>query len=124
MELFLLLFKTKNRDPGKQNYQSVQRFVHTPPTKNTSIEVKVEPEYIDCEVDVKYTCQDIKSEEEHSSFDVESGKICMQKKIDIWTVSKDHMRTHTGEKPYTCSICQGSFSRQSYLKRHLRTHTG
>nr|XP_054925364.1 zinc finger protein ZFP2-like [Dermacentor andersoni] len=37
---------------------------------------------------------------------------------------KEHVRTHVGERPYKCHICSEAFIQRNCLTRHLRTHTG
>lgn len=35
-----------------------------------------------------------------------------------------HVRSHTGEQPYSCTICNRKFTHTSNLARHVRVHSG
>ena len=47
--------------------------------------------------------------------------ICYHTFTREWNL-KNHIRTHTGERPYPCPICFRRFNMKHHLKRHLWTH--
>ncbi|XP_017285118.1 zinc finger protein 709 [Kryptolebias marmoratus] len=60
---------------------------------------------------------------DHLQTHKETGNICHICGKNYQNI-ETHMRSHTGIKPYHCSICGKSFPRPGALRRHKKTHSG
>lgn len=60
---------------------------------------------------------------DHLQVHREAGKIC-HVCGKTYRNMETHLRSHTGDKPYRCTVCTKSFPRVGALRRHRRIHTG
>ncbi|XP_073702923.1 zinc finger protein 236-like [Garra rufa] len=74
------------------------------------------------ELQLSIQTQDFQDEDEINKRVYECG-MC-EKSFKKSSHLKQHVRSHTGEKPYRCNICGRSFVSAGVLKSHLNTHTG
>ncbi|XP_077376507.1 uncharacterized protein LOC144018175 [Festucalex cinctus] len=80
----------------------------------------------DCDVMSSHSPDDDDDDDEHSKghtrchADGSPCRITFSSKRDL----KVHMRSHTREKPFNCSICDKSFTRKKKLNMRTRTHAG
>ncbi|XP_040072233.1 zinc finger protein 184 [Ixodes scapularis] len=65
----------------------------------------------------------INHERAHTERKPFSCHIC-QKTFSSKHLLGPHIRIHTGEKPFRCGVCPKAFTQKSSLVRHTRVHTG
>ncbi|XP_022667038.1 transcription factor Sp3-like isoform X5 [Varroa destructor] len=98
-------------------------------------QVKVEGRNIPCEVCGKlFATQDRMKAHMRSAHQADkncscsicgSGGVCPQSAGFSYRCKLlDHMRSHSGERPFHCDVCGRGFSQKNHLTRHMMIHTG
>ncbi|XP_061663931.1 uncharacterized protein LOC133493940 [Syngnathoides biaculeatus] len=69
------------------------------------------------------TMRNFKHMKKHTAEQPFSCSVCGQRFTQKGDL-KRHTRTHTGEKRFSCTVCDQRFTQKGNLKIHTRTHTG
>ena len=61
----------------------------------------------------------------NNNFNLNLKHLCevCDKSFKTQNILRQHMRIHTGDKPFVCNICSKAFSQMASLKYHSATHS-
>ncbi|XP_048848469.1 zinc finger protein 236-like isoform X2 [Brienomyrus brachyistius] len=94
-----------------------QNLLHVPSTETSRL-LQDPPQN-----DLQLPAQDFQEDSDDDSRRVYRCSFC-NKGFKKSSHLKQHVRSHTGEKPYRCHLCGRNFVSAGVLKSHLNTHTG
>jgi len=101
--------------------QYEEQLIDDPDPVNDKQLVENEIELSHCIVQTEEVMQiSVKDEDtlETNSSEYQCG-ICGKELLSAYTLA-NHMRSHTGERPYGCSVCEKFFKTKSNLNEHYR----
>ncbi|XP_015364050.1 PREDICTED: putative zinc finger protein 286B isoform X1 [Diuraphis noxia] len=102
--------------------QYEEQLIDDPEPVNDKQLVENEIELSHCIIQTEEEMQISSKEEtlETNSSEHQCG-ICGKELLSAYTLA-NHMRSHTGERPYGCSVCEKFFKTKSNLNEHYRVH--